>query len=111
MAGVITLGFFDEYMSSATCRPSRSTTRLTRVWNSVSPGCGEVKAAPRKQVCMSSIVPSVSRSSPCQCTYSSSRFQPKLTLIFVRIVPSPGAAARCGAFSRAMHCPFLMRST
>ena len=31
------------------------TTRLTRVWNSVSPGCGEVKAAPRKQVCRSVI--------------------------------------------------------
>ena len=111
MAAVVVFGFLLLYISSSVSLSPTDTIRLTCVWNSVSPSCGEVNAAPRKQGVTLWICPLSTDSLPCQCTYFSSRFQPKSTLTLQRTVSPSGAIGVSGPFMRAKICPFLTIST
>ena len=110
VAGVVVLGFLELYISNSVSLLVTDTIRLTFVSNSGSPGCGEVKAAPRKQGSTALIVPLFMDSFPCQCTYCSSRFQPKSTFTLQRTISPSGISGNNGPLKRAMHFLFLTMS-
>ena len=110
MAGVVVFGFLELYMSNSVSLFVTDTIRFTFVSNSGSPGCGEVKAAPRKQGSTALIVPLLIDSLPCQCTYCSSRFHPKSIFTLQRTMSPSGISGNNGPLKRAMHFRFLTMS-
>lgn len=104
------IGVLELYISNSVSLLVTDTIRLTFVSNSGSPGCGEVKAAPRKQGSTALIVPLFMDSFPCQCTYCSSRFQPKSTFTLQRTISPSGISGNNGPLKRAMHFLFLTMS-